>query len=165
MTQSQKFHTMRPAFSMITAIFVIMIMASVGAFVMNLSGKMVQETTTQYRREQAILYAKSYTEYAILAATARNCIRNIKGVVGGNNAQARQGQGYYIVLRVRYLGGNSTCSATNRIGTTPLTDPDTVILVDTYVHYRDPESPAAVAGAAWSADPGFVFHRRTIQRL
>ena len=163
MTQSPKFHTMRPAFSMITAIFVIMIMASVGAFVMNLSGKMVQETTTQYRREQAILYAKSYTEYAILAATARQCIRNIKGVVGGSAAEAKKGQGYYVVLRVNYLGNNSACG--NNIGATPLTNRDTVILVDTYVHYRDPESKAAIDGLAWSRDPGFVFHRRTIQRL
>jgi peptidyl-tRNA hydrolase len=51
----------RKAFSMITAIFVILMMATVGGFIMNLSGKMVQETASQYRKEQAILYAKSYT--------------------------------------------------------------------------------------------------------
>lgn len=154
---------MRPAFSMITAIFVIVIMASVGAFVMNLSGKMVQETTTQYRREQAILYAKSYTEYAILIATAQTCTRNIKADIGGDATKVKKGQGYHVDVYVKYLGSTSACG--NKIGTTPLEKPDTVILIDTYVHYRDPESPAAVAGKSWGVDRGIVFHRRTIQRL
>ena len=163
MTQSQTSHTMRPAFSMITAIFVIMIMASVAAFVMNLSGKMVQETTTQYRREQAILYAKSYTEYAILAATARRCIRNIRAVVDGTGPEVLRGQGYRVVLRINYLGNNAGCG--NRIGTTPLNNPESVIVVDTYVQYRDPESEAAINATPWNQDPGIVFHRRTIQHL
>ena len=60
----------RKAFSMITAIVVIVLMASVAVFIMNLSGKMVKETTTQYQREQAILLSKSYTEYAVMAVTA-----------------------------------------------------------------------------------------------
>ena len=158
-------HPMRPAFSMITAIFVIMIMASVGAFVMNLSGKMVQETTTQYRREQAILYAKSYTEYTILLATAQTCTRNLKADIGGNQTEVKAGQGYHVVVRVNYLGNTSPSGCTNLIGATALERPETVILVDTYVHYRDPESKAATDGLAWSRDPGFVFHRRTIQRL
>jgi type II secretory pathway pseudopilin PulG len=154
---------MRPAFSMITAIFVIAIMASVGAFVMNLSGKMIQETTAQYRKEQAILYAKSYTEYAIMAATAQSCIRNITSDIDGTQAQVKAGQGYHVHVHVQYLGANSTC--TDKIGTSNVTNPDTVILIDTFVHYRDPESPAAIAGLAWSADPGITYHRRTLQRL
>ena len=148
---------------MITAIFVILIMASVGAFVMNLSGKMVQETQAQYRKEQAILYAKSYTEYAILAATAQTCIQNITANVDGDANQVKAGQGYRVHVHLEYLGANSTCA--NKIGTTNLTNPDTAILIDTYVRYRDPTSPAAIAGSAWSADPGVTYHRRTLQRL
>jgi hypothetical protein len=154
---------MRPAFSMITAIIVLVLMATVGAFIMNLSGKMVQETTTQYRKEQAILYAKSYTEYAIMAATARTCIRNITSGIDGNSLQVRRGQGYHVRVRIKYLGNNSSCS--NRIGSTALTRPDTAILVDTYVHYRDPESQAAIETKPWSQDPGIVYHRRTVQLL
>ncbi len=56
---------MRKAFSMITAIFVIVIMATIAAFVMNLSGKIVKSTTAQYRDAQASLYAKSYTEFVL----------------------------------------------------------------------------------------------------
>ena len=155
---------MRPAFSMITAIFVIVIMASVGAFIMNLSGKMVQETTTQYRKEQAILYAKSYTEYAILVATAQPCTRRITANVGGTFGQVKAGQGYRVIVNVQYLGANSTCTA-NRIGTTNLTNPNTAILIDTYVHYRDPESPSSLLIKPWSEYPGITYHRRTVQRL
>jgi len=155
--------TMRPAFSMITAIFVIMIMASVGAFVLNLSGKMIQETGAQYRKEQAILYAKSYTEYAIMAATARNCIRNIRADIDGNQNEVRRGQGYHVDVRVHYLGANSAC--TNKIGTSNLAFPDTAILVDTYVRYRDPEHPRSLSSINWKNNPGITYHRRTLQRL
>ena len=160
----KKLHTMRPAFSMITAIFVIMVMASIGAFVMDLTGKMVQETTTQYRKEQAILYAKSYTEYAIMAATARNCIQKITADVGGDADDVKHGQGYRVEVRVRYLGANSTCP--NQFGTLNIPAPDSVILIDTFVRYRNPESPQAINGEEWDAtNPGITYHRRTLQLL
>jgi hypothetical protein len=154
---------MRPAFSMITAIIVMILMATVGAFIINLSGKLVQETTTQYRREQAILYAKSYTEYAILAATAKKCIRNITSDIDGTRPQTKKGQGYHIYVHIEYLGKNSTCS--NHIGNRNLTYPDSAILVDTYVYYRDPESTSAQNSTSWSTDQGYTYHRRTIQLL
>jgi type II secretory pathway pseudopilin PulG len=162
-SQTQPATIMRPAFSMITAIFVIMIMSSVGAFVLNLSGKMIQETTTQYRKEQAILYAKSYTEYAILAATSRNCIRNITANVDGNNNKVREGEGYHIEVRVLYLGANSACA--NQVGTTNLAYPDTAVLIDTYVRYRDPQHPQSLSTVNWTNNPGITYHRRTLQRL
>ncbi len=155
--------TMRPAFSMITAIIVLVVMAAIGAFIMNLSGKMVQETTAQYRKEQSILYAKSYTEYALMAATAKKCIQKITSDIDGNQNQTKAGQGYHVVVNVRYLGSNSTC--TNKIGSNPITAKDAVLLIDTYVHYRDPDSTAAINGSAWSTDPGYTYHRRTIQHL
>ena len=159
------FNKNRKAFSMITAIFVILLMATVGGFIMNLSGKMVQETTAQYRKEQAILYAKSYTEYAIMAATAQTCIRNISSNIDGTNAQALQGQGYRVEVKVKYIGNNSAC--TDKIGTNILRPNaiDSIILVDTYVHYRDPEHPNAINSVAWGIDPGITYHRRTLQRL
>ena len=156
---------MRPAFSMIMAIFVIVIMASVGAFILNLSGKMIQETTAQYRKEQAILYAKSYTEYAILVATARACARKITANIDGDANQVKAGQGYRVIVNIQYLGTNSTC-ASNRIGSTNLTNADTAIVIDTYVHYRDPESPEAInKEGSWINFPGMSYHHRTTQRL
>ncbi len=75
---------MRKAFSMITAIFIIVLMATVGAFILNISAKSVKSTVLQYKREQAILYARSYTELAIMDATANTGTRTINGSADGN---------------------------------------------------------------------------------
>jgi len=44
-----KWQRQRKAFSMITAIFLIVIMATIGAFVTSLGGKIVATTTAQYQ--------------------------------------------------------------------------------------------------------------------
>ena len=83
-------NNMRYGFSMITAIFVILLLSSVGAFIVNLSGKTVKDTTFQYKKEQSALLAKSYTELAIMGVTANdatngtNCLEEITGTVGGD---------------------------------------------------------------------------------
>lgn len=164
-----KLQTRRPAFSMITAIFIMLLMATVGAFIMNLSGKMVQETTTQYRKEQAILYAKSYTEFAIMSATARTCVKSVTADVDGTQNDVKQGQGYRVVVNVRYLGNESPCpNATYYVTDEPLSTPSSrqsVVLIDTYVHYRDPDNPSSTTAITWATNPGITYHRRTIQKL
>lgn len=155
----------RPAFSMITAIFVILIMASVAAFIMNLSGKITQETTTQYRKEQAILLARSYTEFAIMSATTRDCVpRTITANVGDN---VKRGEGYRITVNIRYIGNNAGCPG-QMIGgaiTTPSSRSGN-ILVDTYVRYRNPDYDNAINNTTWTnTRRGITYHRRTLQRL
>jgi type II secretory pathway pseudopilin PulG len=157
---------MRAAFSMITAIFVIVIMATVAGFIMSLSGKMVQETTTQYKKEQAILYAKSYTEYAIMAATARTCIKRITANVDASATRVRGGDGYRVIVDVQYIGNSNPQGCTNTVGSTTILDPASngaFILVDTYVKYRDTDTSAAFGSAA--TVPWVTYHRRTLQRL
>lgn len=159
----------RSAFSMITAIFVILLLATVAAFILNLSGKIVDETTTQYRKEQAILYAKSYTEFAIMSATARDCIKKITANVGGTATQVKQGQGYRVTVDLQYIGNELSTSPTcNTLGNA-ITDDQSrgaIILVDTYVRYRNPDHPHAIAGDPWNNEhPGISYHRRTLQRL
>ena len=162
--------SLRPAFSMITAIFMILLMASVAAFVMNLSGKIVQETTAQYRKEQAILLAKSYTEFAIMAATAQDCApRGINASVGTTTAKTRQGEGYRIRVETRYIGRNSQC-VNNRIRAggdiTTASSIDGTILIDVFVRYRNPEDSNALDDTTWVNDRrGITYHRRTLQRL
>lgn len=156
----------RQAFSMITAIFVILLIATIGAFIMNLSGKMVQETTSQYRKEQAILYAKSYTEFAIMAATSQPCVNKITASLDGTQTEVKEGQGYFIDVRIHYLGTNSAC--TNTVGNGDISDiaaQEKILLIDTYVRYRDPDSIGARNTLAWSVDPGITYYRRTLQRL
>jgi len=160
---------MRAAFSMITAIFVIVLMASVAAFVMNLSGKVVQETTAQYRKEQAILYAKSYTEFAIMAATAQDCAPAEITAEIGNDTE--QGDGYHIIVQTHYIGANSGCPNTIRLGNADnVNTPSSVggvILVDVFVRYRNPEDENAINNEDWSMRNrrGITYHRRTLQRL
>lgn len=154
---------LRNAFSMVTAIFIIVIMATVAAFVMNLGGKIVKSTTMQYQHEQAELYAKSYTEFAVLAVTgnnrtAGNCLKRIQGSIGTPS----NGQGYRIRTLISYIGPAAiigTCPATRQLSTavttvkTPLT-----VIIDVYVDYKDPDNTGA--GTPW-----FTVHRRTVQKI
>lgn len=149
---------MRPAFSMITAIFVIVIMASVASFVMNLSAKTLQETITQYQKEQAMLYAKSYTEFAIMSATARDCIQSIDT----NISTPLTGDGYWVHLDIQYLGnGLNASGCANTIGGVISTanSQGGTILIDTYVRYKNIDVPNI------AASPWVTYHRRSLQRL
>ena len=141
---------------MLTAIVVIVLMASVGAFVMSLSGKMVKTTTTQFQREQAMLLAKSYTEYAIMAvmsnnrsAVGSNCLDTIKGNALG---------AYNITVNISYIGSAaevSTC--TNILSKTVATPASSVnFIVDVYVRYNDLDN---AAGAP------ITYHKRTLQKI
>ena len=150
----QIFSRQRKAFSMVTAIFVIVIMASVAAFIMNISGKMVQETTAQYQREQSVLLAKSYTEYAIMAVTANehnttNCLNDINGTWNGYNAD----------VKISYIGYglHANCRTLNNAVTnenSPLN-----IIVDVSIHYKNTDHPLGASA------PDITYHRRSLQKI
>ena len=158
---------MRKAFSMITAIFIILLMATVSALIVNISAKTVKTTTMQYRHEQAILYAKSYTELAIMFATANdarsgtNCAENINGSIGNDPSI---GNGYNIQTTIAYIGTATSplvCSAGSILDNTTVIRPNQLqIIVDVYVRYLDP-SVLAMAGSA----PWITYHKRTLQKL
>lgn len=152
----------RKAFSMITAIFVIVLMATVAVFIMNLSGKMVKETTTQFQREQAMLLAKSYTEYAVMAVMANdrnttgvNCLYTINGNMGSSPST---GEGYRARVHLGYIGNTQEVgSCGGRIlsqGVTTEKSPLTV-MVDVYIDYKDPDHTAQ-----WR-----TYHKRTLQKI
>ena len=144
----------RYAFSLFTAIVVIILMSTVAILIMSVSGKIVKETTAQYQREQAILLANSYTEYAVMAVTANdravNCLRTINGTIDGYSAR----------IHISYIGTTATigsCAATRQLSTsittssTPLT-----IIVDAYIDYEDLDN---------SDGPDMTYHKRTIQKI
>ncbi len=145
---------MRKAFSMITAIIVIVLMATVGTFILNLSGKMVKGTTTQFQREQAMLLAKSYTEYAIMAVTANehnssNCLNSINGAY----------QDYQVNVNISYIGkpGILHTNCARKLSTTVTTDKSPLnIIVDVFVHYPDYDHPD---------DLKMTYHRRSLQKI
>ena len=144
---------MRSAFSMITAIFVIVIMATIAMFVMSLSSKGVKATTAQYQRAQAMLYAKSYTEFAILAVTAHDrstdCVEEITGSIQG---------GYNIRTNISYIGPSSEIGNCNTQLSTNVTTASTplTIIIDAYVDYNDTDN---------TSGPVFTVHRRTVQKI
>lgn len=159
---------MRKAFSLFTAIVVLVLMAGVATLVMNISGKVVKETTAQYRKEQAVLLAKSYTEFAILAIQGRNmktngCLRTITGIVNStvlnqaNPNGADIGEGYRVTVRMRrYIGLPADLNCTVN---TLTTSGDASVLIDVNVRYKDPDA-TDISTAPW-----INYNRRTLQKL
>ncbi len=144
----------RKAFSMLMAIFVIFIMASIGTLVMSLSGKLVKETTAQYQREQAVLLANSYTEYAVMAVTANdrstNCLSTINGTWNGYSAR----------IEIAYIGTASVisnCDDERELGTVSVgSDTPLTIIVDAYVDYKDLDNLGG---------QNMTYHKRTVQKI
>ncbi len=157
----------RKAFSLITAIFVIILMASVAGFVMNLSGKIVQESTALYQKEQAVLFAKSYTELAIMAVMSNDrnstgiCVSDIEAInVIPAGATAGSAQGYNVETRIAFIGPNAdigSCDGTRQLGNPVTASSDELnIIVDVYVKYKDLNNPSG---------NDITYHRRTLQKI
>ncbi len=155
-----QWQTQRKAFSMITAIFVIVLMATVAIMIMSTSGKMIQETTAQFQREQSVLLAKSYTEYAIMAVMANehntsNCLNTITGNFGGAD-------GYDITVQISYIGSadlHANCilaNATSNAVTTPKSPLN--IIIDVFVSYSTIDHPGV-------NPPDITYHRRSLQKI
>ncbi|PHS41703.1 MAG: hypothetical protein COB07_01260 [Sulfurovum sp.] len=167
---------MRKAFSMLTAIFIIILMSVVAGFIMNLSGKMVKGTSSQFLREQSVLLAKSYTEYAILAVTANehntsNCLNNITGGYGDD------GNGNYIYnidVNISYIGNTVTdpitglaiaslqgqCARELNLATLAITEKSPLnIIVDVFVRYKQLDHPDGTNA------PDITYHRRSLQKI
>ena len=158
-----KLHTQRKAFSILTAIFIMMIMAAVGVIVMGLSGKVVKETTEQYQREQAMLLSKSYTEYAIMAVMAndRNSTGSCLQTINSDNVIVNEANGgYQVRVQIAYISNGSgvisSCPTTTRL-TDAVTTPESTlnIIIDAYVKYHDFDSPSQ-----WR-----TYHKRTLQKI
>ena len=146
----------KKAFSLLTSMIVIILMATVAMFVMNLSGKIVKSTTAQYQRAQAELYAKSYTEFAILAVTGNDrsgqCLKNITGTIGTPST----GNGYDINTTIEYIGYGLPSSCTPLSNSVTTTKTPLTIIVDVFVKYKDPDN----ANGPW-----MQVHRRTVQKI
>ena len=150
---------MRKAFSMITAIIVIVLMATVAMFILNLSGKMVKETTAQFQREQSMLLAKSYTEYAIMAVTANehnssHCLNNITGTYGVYNIDVNIS---YIGNDVN-LGGGSNCARILASDVNTSKSPLNII-VDVFVSYKELDHPDGTSA------PDITYHKRSLGKI
>ncbi len=153
---------MRKAFSMLMAIFIIVLMATVAAFIMSLAGKMVQETTAQFQREQSVLLAKSYTEYAIMAVTANehntsNCLNNITGAYGDDGSGNDL---YNIDVNISYIGNTNLHANCRTLSNSVVTPKSPLsIIVDVFVSYKEFDHPAGASA------PNITYHRRSLQKI
>ncbi|CAA6818489.1 MAG: Unknown protein [uncultured Sulfurovum sp.] len=161
----------KKAFSMITAIFVIVIMASITSMIMSVTAKTIKATTAQYQKEQATLLARSYTELAIFYAlyydrnTTNSCLEKITDHFGDTTA------GYGVEINIKYIGNNSLLNGCNTsidpsggISNLNATWSDNSggfyntisLIIDTYISYKDFDDPQ---------NRNVTFHRRTLQKL
>ncbi|MEY3090449.1 MAG: hypothetical protein RL113_765 [Pseudomonadota bacterium] len=152
---------MRKAFSMITAIFIILLMATVAAFIKNLSGKMVKGTTTQFQHEQAVLLARSYTEYAIMAVTANDhtnsgCLNNLSGAYAPDSIHTI----YTVDVNLSYIG-NSAIDGSCRTLSNGVVHPNSPlnVIIDVYVRYPELDHPLGTNA------PKVTYHKRSLQKI
>jgi type II secretory pathway pseudopilin PulG len=167
----------KKAFSMVTAIFVIVMMASLTALIMNISGRTIKSTTMQYQKEQAGLLARSYTELALLyvihydRTATPSCLETITDHFGEAGDE-----GYDIRINIKYIGNDTlldgcdktiltdgsvgTASDVSNIATwseeTTGFDKTISLIIDTFITYRDFDDPA---------HQDITYHRRTLQKI
>lgn len=144
---------MRKAFSMITAIFVIVVLATIAMLSLSMVANTSQNTMIQYRQEQAALYAKSYTELAVMAVTeygrSANCVNTISGTTT---------DGYTVSGTIRYVGGaalNASCDRLAGGTTSAINDSIESVVIDMDVSYTD---------TTISPNP-IIFHKRTTKLI
>ena len=156
----------KKGFSLLIGLSVIVIMSTVAILVMGLSGKVVHNTTDSYRKEQAVLLARSYTELAIMTVMSNDrssdCVENINGTYG----TANNGEGYSIRAKISYIGSaNQTldkCSNTRVLSSTVTPARFSLnIIVDVYVYYKELDnSNINNSKKNWT-----TYHKRTLQKI
>jgi len=134
---------LKKAFSLLTAIIFIVVVATIGAISFSLLSTNVQKSEDTYLLEQSRLLARSATEYAILAVSGHDrssdCLERI---------DTSYLDTYDINISLHYIGANlpSTCPVLDRRGSSIF------VLIDTFVSVRNSTNPV-------------TYHHRSIQKL
>lgn len=151
----------RPGFSMIVAIFVVLIVAWLASQVLNMSAKESKGTGDRYLLYQAELLADSATDYAVMRigdydeTVNNNCLRDISITV---NDASNTIPMYDINMRMYYSyqgAAPANCPAHNVLSPAVGTGLDSMVLIDTTVTVR--------ADSNLSTEPIRV-HRRSWQK-
>ena len=158
---------LRSGFSMLVAIFVILMLSLVATYIFYASSSISKESSIQYQREQAMILARSYTEYTVLALSGNNkdsgnCINTINANIGTPN----NGRGYRVRVDITYIGNSKYLTGcTNVAANLSNSDIDTLsVIVDVYVKYKDISNPSLYNGFS-SFVPWQAYHRRSIQKI
>jgi len=146
--------------AMLIAIAFLLITAVLMAIMVNMTAQTTKRTADMYLQEQAHLLAKSATEFALLAISARD--RATDSCLTGINITGPSGN-FDINTTIRYIGLESLggrCRTASVIDPTSLTstivtpESNGTILIDTYV------TSTTAAGVTEQ----IRFHRRTMQK-
>jgi hypothetical protein len=153
----------REAFSLLIAIFTILLLSLVASYIFYASSIVSKSGGLQYQREQSIILARSYTEYAVMALQANKrdttCTKEIRANIGNPNS----GNGYKILVKISYIGNKKYLTkCTNAIAKLNNSDPDTLsAIIDVYVMYKDALHPdKSNPNTPWQ-----TYHRRSIQKI
>ena len=156
----------RKGFSLLVAIFVILMLSLVASYIYYASSTIAKVGSTQYQKDQAELYARSYTEYAIMAIDSynrsanNNCITQINQNIGNPDS----GQGFKVKVLISYIGNNkylpTSCPVTARLPDPSNPNNDTLMaIIDVYVSYKDSQH-MDIASSPW-----ITYHKRSLQKL
>ncbi|WP_200763582.1 hypothetical protein [Nitrosophilus alvini] len=141
---------MRKGFSLITAIILLVAIATLMALMLSFSSQTAKQTGDIYLKEEAELLAKSATEFALLAISGHDhnssCVENINMRYPAVNPR------YDINMTLYYIGNNMPCNSSNELADNIATaDSNGTVIIDTVVTNTDSDEPIR-------------FHRRTIQK-
>lgn len=141
---------------MIMAIFFMIIISTLLLYMLSSTTESVQRTTNDYLDEQAVLMAKSATEYAILAvsgydrtAAGGSCLNSINAQYPAVNPI------FDINTTIQYIGFGTIAGCNNLIGTITTEESNGTMLIDVYV----------TSHSSLNLDEPIRYHRRTLQKL
>lgn len=146
----------RSGFAMITAIFFMIIIATLLTYMLSSTAETAEKTTKAYLNEQAQLLAKSAVEYAILQVSSTD-----RGVASANclkTVTATYPEGapiFNIQVNIAYHGFGAGCTGNGTAATVDTPESNGTMLIDVYVE-DDP---------GLNLDEPVRYHRRTLQKL
>jgi len=140
---------MRSAFSMIVAIATLVMIATIMALSLSLSSQSAKETGSIYLQQQAQLYARSATEFAIFWLSGNPC------ATSPLNLQI-EGQKYLAKISFMHITTEACASGGDRINTNLSTaESNATVIIDTMLEVNQ---------TIFNLSEPIVVHRRTLQK-
>ncbi len=144
---------MRKGFSLITAIVILVTVATLMTLMMGLSSGSVKNTLDLYLKEQAEILSRSATEYALLAISGHNntldCIENIDMRYPADNPT------HDINMTIQYIGSGIVNCANILSNNIDTNESNLTVIIDTIV---------TVDQVNTGITEPIRIHRRTLQK-
>ena len=152
-TLNSRRNSNRGGFAMIMAIFFMIIMATLMAYMLAATAETSKRTINNYLLAQVQLVAKSSVEYAILQVSAHDrlggspCLQDITIDYPASDLTA--------TVRINYFGFGAGCAGNGTVDSVQTAESNGTMLIDVYVTSDD---------TLGLTEP-IRFHRRTLQKL